>query len=189
MNGPCDNLDAFLNGELPGEDALTYEGHLAQCEACREAVDQQHWIDSLLRSPARNEIEPAPPTLPRTVRHLIQSRRRRARLAACGLAAAAAVIIAAGWIAVLNRQARDSESGMADAVIAKTEPSHRRSLQGSATSQPPRAVFVGGEDVFVAAVQSPHPNVTIVRIYPTYNSSLASEPSVESSDADHFNGG
>ena len=189
MNYECEKLEAFLNDELADEDVLRFEAHVVKCEACCEAVGQQRWIDGLLRSTERLESEPAPSAIRGRIRQSIM-RRRKARLAACGLAAAAVVVIAAGWIFVLNRQARDAvKPVIAQAVVAENESSPNPSLKGRGTSQPPRAVFVGGADVFVASVESRHPNVTIVRIYPTYKPSLASKANVEPSDADPFNGG
>jgi hypothetical protein len=190
MKGECEKLDLFLSGELLDEDALRFESHIVECEACRDAIDQQLWIDGLLRSPTRLEIEPSPSDITKTVRHSILSHRRKVRLAACGLAAAAAFLVAGGWIALLNRQASDAtDGGITTAMIPETKRFPAPTIKGRRIAEPPRAVFVGGANVFVAAVESRHPNVTIVRLYPTYKPSFASKPSAESSDAEEFNGG
>jgi putative peptidoglycan lipid II flippase len=75
-------------------------------------------------------------------------RRRRLKLAACGLAAAAAVILAVGWTVVLNRQAiRPASSELATS---------NASSQPERAAKPPRATFVGGPDMIVIPVDSPH---------------------------------
>ena len=189
MNSKCEKLEPFLSGDLRDDDALRFEAHVHECEACRDAIGQQHWIDGLLRSHTRIELEPAPEGVSKTV-CVSMMRRRYARLAACGLVAAAVLFVLAGWIFMLNRQARDAaEPVIARAFNAETEPSPDPSLTGRGLAEPLRAVFVGGPDLFVAAVESRNPNVTIVRLYPTYKPTLASDASVESSDADPFNGG
>jgi hypothetical protein len=69
------------------------------------------------------------------------------------------------------------------------EPSPSPSLKGRGNIEVPRAVFVAGPDVIAMPVASRHPNVTIVRVYPTYQSSLAAQAASDDSDADIFNGG
>jgi hypothetical protein len=49
--------------------------------------------------------------------------------------------------------------------------------------EPPLATFVGGPDVLVVPVESRHPNVTIVRIYPTYQPDYAKQVNAESPGA------
>ena len=167
----CENLDAFLDDELGVDAARHFEAHLRECAACREAIDEQRWIDSLLHSSAAVQLETAPDKILESVRTSI-ARRRRAMLAACGLAAAAAVVIVAiGWTSLLNRQAIGPT---ASPLATTTVPSHP-----GRTATPPRATFVGGPDVIVVPVESPHPDVTIVRVYPTYQSPYAAQANVE----------
>ncbi len=60
MNTECNNIEAYLAGDLQVEQAVDFEDHLPQCDACRETIDQQRWIDGLLRSPLRLQVEPTP---------------------------------------------------------------------------------------------------------------------------------
>jgi hypothetical protein len=190
MNDECEKLDLFLSGQLLDEHALRFESHIVECEACRDAIDQQGWIDGLLRSPTRLEIEPSPSGITKTVRHSILSHRRNVRLAACGLAAAAAFLVAAGWIALLNRQASDAtEMAITDAVIAESELSPAPSLKGRENTEPPRATVVADSDLLVVPVVSRHPNVTVVRIYPTYEPDYTAQTDTDHFDSDHLNGG
>jgi Putative zinc-finger len=198
MSEQCQHFDAFAADELSPNDAERFESHLDQCDACREAIDQQGWIENLLRSPTRLELEPVSPALSESFRKSILSR-RRARRTACGLAAAAGLVIAAGWTAVLNRQAWfPAGQEMAGARIGGEEPSRNPSLKGSGIAEPPRSTFVGGPDLLVVPVASRHPNVTIVRLYPTYQPEFSSASESrhlerreldDSNWTDSFNGG
>jgi hypothetical protein len=189
MSAECKNFDAFLDGELSPDDCARYEAHLHVCENCREAINQQPWIDSLLTSPARLELEPVSAALYRSVRNSI-ARRRQTRLVACGIAAAAMLVVAVGWSAVLNRQAKIAAvNQIVENVAPEDEPAPSRSLRGSGIVQAPRATFVTGPDSLAVPVASRHPDVTIVRVYPTYQSSTTSPAASVESDADYFNGG
>jgi anti-sigma factor RsiW len=189
MNDECENLDAFLDGELSRAKSDRYEGHLHVCKSCREALNQQRWIDGLLGSPERLELEPVSAALSRSVRNTF-SRRWKTQLAACGLAAAAVLVVAVGWTAVLNRQARIPISNQViENVAREDEPSPNPSLRGRGMAEAPRATFVAGPESLAVPVASRHPNVTIVRVYPTYKSSLTSPATGDESDTDYFNGG
>src|SRR5437867_1731174 len=97
MNRECNKRDAFLADDLPADETERFNDHLPNCDACREAVNQQRWIDVLLQSPVRSQLEPLPVDLVELMRTSVSRRRQVARLAACGLAAAAAILVAAGW--------------------------------------------------------------------------------------------
>ncbi|HJS08444.1 MAG TPA: zf-HC2 domain-containing protein [Pirellulales bacterium] len=190
MSVECENLDAFLAGDLSPVDSNRFEAHLHSCDACREAINEQRWIDALLGSPERLVLEPVSSALTGPVRDSILSRRRQSRLVACGLAAAAVLVIAVGWTTVLNGPARDPVAHqVAETAVRDNESSPRPSVQGRGSEKPPRSVFVGGPDVIAVPVASRHPNVTIVRVYATYPSSMASPAASDESDADYFNGG
>ncbi len=183
----CDNLDHYLNDDLPAEAAACFELHLEQCAACRNVVDYQRWIDGLLNSPLTPELESPPRSIIGSFHESRVARQRRVRLIAGGLAAAAMLVVAVGWTALFNRQAvptADHDVGV-------------RQIAGDAPSaQPPRATFVGGSDVIAVPIESHRPDVTVVRIYPTYRPSVAdqaateeSEPTTDSDSIDEFNGG
>jgi anti-sigma factor RsiW len=189
MIAECENLDAYLDAELSPNDFARYEAHLHVCETCREAANKQRWIDALLNSRERLELEPVSSALSRSVRYAV-SRRRRTRLAACGLAAAAVLVVAVGLTLVRNQQTRVPDvNQIVETSIRNDEPSPSPSLNGRGIAEAPRATFVAGPDVLVVPVASRHPNVTIVRVYPAYQPSLASKVTSDESDADYFNGG
>lgn len=157
MKIQCDKLDAYLGGDLPAETASRFERHLPGCESCRDAVAQQGWIDGLLSSPVRTELEPAPQGLIESARWSIAERRPRMRLAVCGLAATV-IFVAIGGLE-LNRQARGRGGhGGEQADVAEV-------ARGRVAAD---ATFVGGADVIAVPIESHQADVTIVRIYPTY---------------------
>ena len=195
----CEDLDAFLADDLPPNAAKRFAAHLAQCAACREATEQQRWIDGLLKSPLREELESPPAAVASAVRASIVRRHRRVRVIAGGVAAAAAILLAAGWIALWkqpdHRVAKQSAVALRDAA----EPSPGPSRRGTGAVEPPRATFVGDSDLIVVPVASRVPSVTIVRVYPTYQAEHAEDagdrtvselPAFDDSTwTDSFNGG
>jgi anti-sigma factor RsiW len=176
-NDACRQLDAYLDGELSGVERLAFDAHLATCPACRESVDQQRWIDQLLRSDEAATIESTPLS-----RSLPTVRVRRRRLA---LVAAAAVIAATAAIMfpLPGREGRPTIA-QAPAPDASPDSNHVGTGQGSdsrilATDRnlspgpvlPGRgisvAAFVGDGSSIAIPVASDDPQVTIVQLYPT----------------------
>jgi anti-sigma factor RsiW len=158
MNRECKHFDAYLVGELPVEQAAGFERHLLHCDDCRELIEQQRWIDGLLQSPERLQVERAPAKLIDRARKTI-SQRGRVRIAACGLAAAATIFVALGWLALYRGAVDRSDSDALPVDIAEA---------ASPRAAAPRATYVGGADVIAVPIESHHADVTIVRIYSTY---------------------
>jgi anti-sigma factor RsiW len=188
MSHECDQLDAYLADDLSCDDHARFETHLSQCEACREAIDQQRWIDAMLCSPLRMQLEPVPTNLVQRPVTATPPRGRRVLIAACGLVSAAAVLIALSW-SLLNRQAMNNPNQTSNThSTAKSSPAH--------VERPPVATFVGGPDVIAVPIASRAPNVTIVQIYPTYQPrqeektvAAYSNTATNSSLPDYYNGG
>jgi anti-sigma factor RsiW len=159
LNSNCNNLDAYLSDDLSGDELANFEVHVEECPTCRNAVDQQQWIDDLLQSPERVQLERPSVTILDSFRGSVAQRRRRVMQAACSLAAAATLLVAVGLVK-LNRQANEllksDEPG-----VAVTEPDH-----APTPAQPP-ATYVSSSDAIVVPVESPSDDVTIVQVYPT----------------------
>lgn len=102
---------AYVLGALTPEDAAAYEAHLATCAECRQAVDELSGLPDLLSQvPLAEAVAATAPTsrdtndasvavpdtlLPRLLDEVATARtRRRWGVAAVGLAAAAALIVA-----------------------------------------------------------------------------------------------
>ena len=47
VTNDCHNLDAYFDGELAPGERCTFRGPPRTCPTCREAIDEQHWIDGL----------------------------------------------------------------------------------------------------------------------------------------------
>jgi anti-sigma factor RsiW len=159
MSRNCKNFDAFLSDDLPAEEATGFAEHLRHCDECREAVDEQRWIDGLLHSNATTAIETPPAKILATLRTSISRRSRRAKFIACGLAAAATIFVAMAWTALRHPTHDQSHDGA---------PSGRLANDNSYTDSSQRATFIAGSNVIAIPIASGHPDVTVVRVYPTY---------------------
>src|SRR2546423_15692546 len=92
-NSDCEKLDVYLAGDLSGGEVVRYESHVEECTACREAVDEQQWVEELLQSPARIQIECPPATILDSFHLSVAPRRRRVMQAAFSVAGAAVGLI------------------------------------------------------------------------------------------------
>jgi anti-sigma factor RsiW len=183
MGSECDKLDAFLLSDLGGDDAARFERHLETCTACREAIDQERWLDELLRSPARVELEPAPDALRHSIRTSVSRHRRQRRLVAGVLAVAVALAVAAGWTLWAGRPSPSpSLTGRGNTELAaQSEPSQ------SSGEYITKAVVIGDENTIMVPVESRYPNVTVVRVYSEYRPKhVAQAPPGQPADGDGF---
>jgi len=159
----CNKVDAYLADELSADDGLRFESHLEVCGACREAVDEQHWVDSLLQSPIRTQLERTPATIFDSLRSSLSNRSHLLWQAACGLAAAAVFLIAFGWIPVHHHVVHSNRSATKDVAAAVV---HTLNVPANV---PPHATFVATTDAIVVPLESPSADVTVVQVYPTTN--------------------
>lgn len=168
----CARLDAFLNGELGSEDAVRFEAHLPQCATCREAIEQQRWIDGALRA---DEVtgHAAPTTVLTAAADAIARRKQRlGRLLAGGLAAAASIALLAAW-QLYEPNAAPGSAGASvtmpvDVVQREATPRRSRGVQEDApTSAKSVATFTAGGGGIAIPVASDSPEVTIVQFYST----------------------
>jgi hypothetical protein len=169
VNRECENLDAYLADDLSPDAAANFALHAHSCEACREAIDQQCWIDELLASPQLTQLESPSAAFSVSLKSTLAQSRQRAGLIACAFAAAAALLVAAGWAVSAIRNAHV-------AAVAPAEHSDRVAnvvVPESNVVTMPIASVIGDSSTFVVPVESPYPNVTIVRIYPTDQSFYA----------------
>jgi anti-sigma factor RsiW len=152
MNEYCSNLDNYLLGDLTPADEAAFAAHLQACNDCREAVDEQQWINNLLEASSQLETEIPPPHIASELRVVAASRESyRNRAVAIAFATAAALLVAVTWL--LNHP-------------AGTLPERITTLnQIPNAPEPPHAVFVAGSGAIAVPVESRHPDVTIVRIY------------------------
>ncbi len=177
MNELCSNLDDYLLGDLSPAGAGAFAQHLDGCEECREAIDEQRWIDDVLQASSQLETEVPPPHIAAELRAatiLRESFRKRAITLA--FASAAALLITVTWL--LYHPTGNTRKHVATTTDIPTTP------------EPPHAMFVAGGDAIAVPIKSRHPDVTIVRVYskfqPLDNSKMAAfEP--ESTNLNNLN--
>jgi anti-sigma factor RsiW len=178
----CDNLDAFLSDALAAADSARFAAHIESCHECRHAADQQQWMDGLLRSQVRAEFEPAPDRLIASVQSAIALSRQRAGLFVYGLAAAM-LLLAGGWIALGHNRAKESIRPGATQIAEDYDPGAKNRIV-VATAQS-KATVITGPEAIVVPIDSPYPDVTIVRIYPTYEPNFTAQTNISPSPADN----
>jgi putative zinc finger protein len=159
----CDNLDDFLAGDLHGDAAERFRAHLRDCEACREAESQQRWIDGLLASPKRLQLEPAPRALVESVRKSPAPPLYAGRRYAAAVLAVAAVVLVATGLVLLNREANDGTRSAAEIVSPSDGPQTVKNEEEREAG----ATFIADSNAIAVPVESHQPGVTIVRVYPT----------------------
>jgi anti-sigma factor RsiW len=157
MTPDCEQLDAYLLGDLPSGEAARFESHLEVCSACREAIDEHRWIDGLLQSPARTQLEPVPQKIVDSVRTVAARYDRRRRILTYAFATAAALLVAVGWLA-FNPPVKYFTHQM---EIAEPRRAPVNKTAGT---------FVATSDAIVVPLDSPSDDVTIVQVYQTTES-------------------
>lgn len=174
MKPECDNLDAYLAQDLPDGAVARFEQHLDLCEACREALEEQSWIDGLLQSQTRVTLEPLPASLYESLHTRTAGRRQSvgvAQYVGYGLAVAAVLaIIAAGWTLVAPRPSNEP-SAPPMANVPPTDPPPApptiRTASPAVKTSPFPAAFVSSEDSIAVPLESADDEVTIVQVFPT----------------------
>ena len=179
---PCLPLDAYFNGELSRDMQKAFAAHLDRCEACRDAIDQQRWIDELLTSDAAARLEMAPQLL-------AMSRRARLRRAWFSFAAAATLAALAALPLLLPRRGDAPGAGPLSSLDSTPTLS---SIDGAVSPAPAAplpteaievATFVSTGAAIALPAASPSPDVTVVQLYPTLPPSL---PARRSSTVAYF---
>jgi anti-sigma factor RsiW len=169
MDVTCEQLDAYLNGDLSPADARCFEAHLNVCAACCEAIDEQGWIDGLLRSPERMALESPRTAIVGEIESAFAKSKQRARALVCGLAAAAAVFLAVGWILF----AEDPELYDGDHTsVAQVQSTALEDVIETATDLRPRTIVTTGPESIAVPIESPYSDIVIVRIYPTFQAEV-----------------
>jgi anti-sigma factor RsiW len=165
----CDQLDEYLCGWLSPEEAASFEAHLADCTACREDCALQRRIDRSLAD-GNVWITPVPVGLRSRVDCKIRTARRRRMLGwASVIAATAGVSLALGiWATAphsfMPRDGRETAQHLSGegngpaAILPRSEPP----VPAAQVS------MVDPSSAIVMPVESHRPNVTLVRVYQTF---------------------
>jgi hypothetical protein len=173
----CENLEAYIAGELPSRAATSFKQHVEECDACREVVEQQAWIDSLLRSSHSASLERAPVAIRQHLFASIAHHRPTTRnnawsvlsLSKVVLATAATVaIVALGWTIARNRPAANARvPNVANVAIQNAPEPIDTSPAIADVSRRPPATFVSNGDTIAVPLDTPDDDVTVVQLYPT----------------------
>jgi hypothetical protein len=179
-NTLCSQLDAFLDGELPPSEHAEFLAHMDACEPCRDAAQQQQWIDGLLRSgeAAALETPSMRPTIP-------LRRHARRRILAAAVAASIVAALAAPFIPLPRRDGlgeglqevaslpspKPSEQRAIDASppppASIADPSPSPSLQERRISDKPVATFASNGNAIAVPLAGDDAEVTVVQLVPT----------------------
>ncbi|HEX4414781.1 MAG TPA: zf-HC2 domain-containing protein [Lacipirellulaceae bacterium] len=155
MNEFCSNLDSYLLGDLSSADSAAFAEHLAGCEDCREAIEQQQWVDSMLQASSHLDTQVPPRHIASEFRVVAASRESfRKRVIAIALATAATLLVAATWL--LAHSGNKSTNHVVTTIDASAAPLRQQ------------ATFVAGNDTIAVPVKSTHADVTIVRVYSAF---------------------
>jgi anti-sigma factor RsiW len=187
MNTPdCEKLDEYLAGGLVAKEAAGFEAHLAGCPACREEIGHQGRVDRLLA--AARQKEPVPSSLVDRIERRIRVERRRGafRLAWFGLSAAAIVTVAVSvWFAGRDRE-RPLETGpIAREQMESVAGTDGVALRPDAAPAPDRAPvdsprvrvsLADPSEGILVPLESSHPNVSIVWVYPAVKPARGASP-------------
>jgi anti-sigma factor RsiW len=155
MNKLCSSLDDYLLGDLSPADEATFAEHLHSCSECQEAIDQQQWINDLVHASSQIATEVPPSHIADDLRAVV-ARRESFRKRAVRIALATAATLLVAITSLLNHPTGTSPERVAISKELPTAP------------KPPHAKFVAGRGTIAVPIESRHPDVTIVRVYSTF---------------------
>jgi hypothetical protein len=171
----CEQRDGYLGKWLTGDELVEFEAHLAYCRDCRQIIQEEQRLESLLAR-ANSALAPVPPALIDRVEHrLRQAGRRSAAAWATGLAAAALLICA---VAIWHLPQRVPEDGPVPSPVAAQAP--RPAELAHARRPLVEVTFHSPSDVIAVPQKTENPSVTIIWVYPTIKAEQ--DPSPEPSD-------
>jgi ferric-dicitrate binding protein FerR (iron transport regulator) len=151
----CALFDDYVAHDLAAPEHARFEAHLAECAACRQKVEAERYLDSLL---AEATSGPVPGNLNGRVRRRLEAARRRRMAAGLALLAACALIavLAGHWLS--SRQPVASvPQGHADFEARAPDPSPSPARVRVTFSDPARVLAV--------PVASDSPRVTVIQVY------------------------
>jgi anti-sigma factor RsiW len=151
----CEMLDDYVAHDLVPPERARFEAHLALCPACRQSVEAERCLDSLLAEAATG---PVPEGLSERVRwRLVAARRRRVAAGLSLLAACASAFVLAGhWLTVQQPSTPAPEAKAPSIPPAPEAP--------PATPQI-HVTFRDPARVLAVPVPSDSPHVTLIQIY------------------------
>jgi anti-sigma factor RsiW len=163
----CALFDDYVAHDLAAAEHARFEEHLAECPACRQKVEAERYLDSLL---AEATSGPVPGNLNERVRRrLVAARRRRMAAGLALLAACALIAVLAGhWLS----------SRQPDASVPKGQAQAEQPAPAPAPSPARvRVTFSEPGSVLVVPVASDSPRVTVIQVYTALREPAGAEQS------------
>lgn len=175
----CEHLDDYLLRDLSPELERAFNNHLADCNSCRMAVEQDRQIDGLLKS-AANAI-PCSLELPARIQRDWQPPSHRQWTKSISLVAALLVIGLLGWSFLSRTSPNETalKQPVAEEVLPElirmpsNEPKEPRSEIVNMKPVPPVRVEFP-QDILGLPIDSGEPDITLIQVFPVSNVSATS---------------
>jgi anti-sigma factor RsiW len=163
----CDSIDAFLGEWLSPRERAEFEVHLATCQRCRQTVQEEARLNSLLKQAAELG-QPVPSGLVARIEQSLRRQRSRHTAWAAGLVAAALV---AGSVATWSWVRPQRQALVPRPEVVETP---APVPQAPSEPRPPVAIsFKHPTEVIAVPQESAHPAVTIIWVYPALGAERA----------------
>jgi anti-sigma factor RsiW len=158
----CEQLDAYLDGDLASDEHAAFHAHLNQCADCSGAVAFQRRTDQLLaQAVSRPAVDRK--LLVRGIDRRVSRARRTRQLCWSGAIAAAASIAVIVSASLWDTKPNGNTVEQPVAVEAHDKPAAFVKARPKAVVTP-----TDPDETLVVAMPSTNPNVTIVWVYPTF---------------------
>lgn len=176
---PCSQLDDYMLGWLSPDEAIAFEHHMQDCQACRREQELQNTIDGLLAGTG-GPMDAIPQGLVERTRYSVRAARKRNvnRWVFCGAAAAAVMILAIVGGYALRLAIRPGYQEVATAknpaAPARIVPSNAPPGKSEQLTASSRVELVDPSFGIVVECKTRDPRINIVWIYPAVNYAAAS---------------
>jgi hypothetical protein len=159
---PCEQLDDYLLGWLPPDEAAVFERHLAVCPACHREQTLQRAVDARFAKISES-LDVIPSGLvERTRKEIHAARRRRAWRWTLSLAASAAVI----WVVIVT-QFRPGDFGRPEGQGISAAPPKIPSGADGQWTVSSLVTLTDPSAGIVVESKTRDPKISVVWIYPT----------------------
>lgn len=167
----CERLAPYLFHDLPPDQCAEFEHHLAECDSCRLAVEQNTQIDQLLKT--LTERITCPSDLPARIRRE-RDRFSRRHSRKGSLVAASLVMGLLGWSLLMKPPHRETSAPENPRVSRKPAPDIGPKVPESpdgkrevTLNQKPNPVQVEfPEEVLSLPIESGEPDITLIQLFP-----------------------
>ena len=166
----CEQLDAYLLGDLDSKARAEFERHLSLCDSCRLGAREQTRIDGLIKAATEAIGCPAGLTARISLKRNRRIKRRRAQLVS--LIAASLAVGLLGWTLLFPR---DAEKPFSEPDLAHEPPirplkdpipdadGNPKEIAGK---EPPAVRIEFPDDVLSLPIETGDPDITLIQLFP-----------------------